>query len=308
MEDDRHNLAIDGDDTAGHVTAGLRATIVGSVVNAVLIVFKLWAGVLSGSQALIADGIHSVSDLFSDLVVALGLKWGRQHEDADHQYGHARIETISSMIVGMLLIGVGVGIAYSSIQALRADNPSSPSLFAVIAAAISILLKEGLYWYTIIIGRRLRSLALIGNAWHHRSDALSSVAVLIGVGATFVDPDWYVADSYAALIVTFFVAKIGLGLVWSAFKELSDTAPDREVLIQLTEYAEQVEGIRQVHDMRARLSGSQIFVELHIVVDPDLTVRAGHDIARNVKRQLLREFSDVTRVIIHTDPELKIEV
>ncbi|MBU8934659.1 MAG: cation diffusion facilitator family transporter [candidate division Zixibacteria bacterium] len=304
----QNTLAIGKESSLGDIGAGLRATVVGSVVNVVLVVFKLWAGILSGSQALIADGIHSLSDLFSDFVVILGLKWGRRHEDADHPYGHARIETISSMIVGMLLVGVAVGIAYSGLQSIYHHEPSSPSLFAVIAAATSIILKEGLYWYTIIIGRRLRSLALIGNAWHHRSDALTSVAVLFGVGATFVNPDWSLADSYAALVVTFFVAKIGLQLVWSAFKELSDTAPDREVLIQLTECAEQIDGIQQVHDMRARLSGSQIFVELHIVVDPDLTVRAGHAIAHNVKKRLLEEFSDVTRVIIHTDPELKTDI
>ena len=300
-------LPHNGDSTIGEVASGLRATAVGSVVNIILVVFKLWAGVLSNSQALIADGIHSLSDLFSDFVVIMGLKWGRKHEDADHPYGHARIETISSMVVGILLVAIGFGIAYNAIQSIFNHEPSTTSLFAVYVAAISIVMKEGLYWYTIVVGRRLRSLALIGNAWHHRSDALTSVAVLIGVGATYINHDFYMVDSYAAFFVTFFVVKVGVSLVWAAFRELSDTAPNKEVLEQLSATASGVKGVRQVHDMKARHSGTQIFVELHIVVDPDLTVRVGHEISRNVKARLLGEFADVTRVIIHVDPELKSE-
>jgi len=292
-------------DIAVGTTAGLRATWIGVVANVALVIFKLWAGFLSNSQALIADGIHSLSDLFSDFVVILGLKWGRQAEDADHPFGHARIETISSMIIGLVLIIAGLGITYSAVLSIYHHEPSSPSMFAVYVAAISVLFKEALFWYTLRVGRRLKSLALIGNAWHHRADALSSVAVLAGVGAVYVNPDWYLADSYAALLVTYFVIKVGITLVWSAFKELADTAPDRDVLNDLTECAAVIDGVRQVHDLRARHSGSQIFVEVHIVVDPELTVRQGHDIARTVKHSLLDGFADVTRVIVHVDPELK---
>ncbi len=292
-------------DPSASPAAGLRATWIGIAANVVLVVFKLWAGFLSRSQALIADGIHSLSDLFSDFVVILGLKWGRQEEDADHPFGHARIETISSMIIGLLLILTGLGITYSAIQSIFNHEVSSPSLLAVYAAAASVLFKEALFWYTLRVGRRLKSLALIGNAWHHRADALSSVAVLAGVGAVYLNPDWYLADSYAALLVTYFVIKVGITLVWSAFKELADTAPDRDILADLTASAAKIEGVLQVHDLRARLSGSQIFVEVHIVVDPELTVRQGHDIARGVKYSLLDGFADVTRVITHVDPELK---
>jgi len=285
--------------------SGLRVTWIGAGANVILVIFKLWAGFVSNSQALIADGFHSLSDLFSDFVVILGLKWGRRAEDADHPFGHARIETISSMIIGLVLILVGLGITYTAVLSIYRHEASIPSMFAVYAAAISVLVKEALFWYTIRIGNRLKSLALIGNAWHHRADALSSVAVLAGVGAVYVNPDWYLADSYAALLVTYFVIKVGITLVWSAFKELADTAPDRDVLVKLTERAAQVDGVRQVHDMRARYSGSQIFVEVHIVVDPDQTVRKGHDIASEVKHSLLDDYPDVTRVIIHVDPELK---
>jgi cation diffusion facilitator family transporter len=288
-----------------NAAAGVRATWIGCGTNVSLVVFKLWAGFAANSQALIADGFHSLSDLFSDFVVLLGLKWGRKAEDADHPFGHARIETISSMVIGLTLIVVGVGITYSAIRSIYLHNPSNPGLLAIYAAAISIVLKEILFWYTIRVGRRLRSLAVIGNAWHHRTDAFSSVAVLIGVGATYVKPEWHLADSYAALVVTFFIVKVGINLVWSAFRELSDTAPDREALAQIRERSIRIDGVRQVHDLRARYSGSQIFVEIHIVVDPDMTVRQGHDIARQVKATLLGEFADVTHVIVHVDPELK---
>ena len=285
--------------------SGLRVTWIGAGANVVLVIFKLWAGFVSNSQALIADGFHSLSDLFSDFVVILGLKWGRRAEDADHPFGHARIETISSLIIGLVLILVGLGITYTAVLSIYHHEASTPSMFAVYAAAISVLVKEVLFWYTIRIGNKLKSLALIGNAWHHRADALSSVAVLAGVGAVYANPDWYLADSYAALLVTYFVIKVGITLAWSAFKELADTAPDRDVLVKLTERTTQVDGVRQVHDMRARYSGSQIFVEVHIVVDPDQTVRQGHNIAREVKHALLDDYPDVTRVIIHVDPELK---
>jgi cation diffusion facilitator family transporter len=293
------------DGRASAVARGVKVTLVGSVVNVVLVVFKLWAGFVSGSQALIADGFHSLSDLFSDFVVILGLRWGHKQEDEDHHYGHARIETISGMVVGILLILVGVGIVYKALASIYHHDTSRPGLLAVFAAAVSIVLKEALYWYTVVIGRRLKSLVLVANAWHHRTDALSSVAVLIGVGATYINPDWHLTDAYAALVVTFFVIRIGLQLVRSAFRELSDTAPKQEVVNEIETTARQVPGIRQVHDLRARYSGSQIFIELHIVVDPDITVREGHAIARQVQHRLLNEFADVTRVIIHVDPELK---
>jgi len=289
------------------LAAGLRVTWVGAGVNIALVVFKLWAGLVSGSQALIADGVHSLSDLFSDVVVLFGLKWGRASEDADHPFGHARIETISGMIVGLVLILVGLWIAYEAISAIYLHQTARPSLFAIWAAAISVASKEILYWYTVTVGRRIQSVAVIANAWHHRTDVFSSIAVSIGVGATYLNENWHLADSIAALAVIYFVMKVGGRLTWSALKELADTAPDREVLANLSSHAAAVDGVRQVHDLRARHSGSQIFVEIHIVVDPDLTVRAGHEIAKTVKATLLQEFADVTRVIVHVDCELKPE-
>ena len=170
---------------------------------------------------------------------------------------------------------------------------------------MSILVKEGLYWYTIKVGKKIRSLVIIGNAWHHRSDALSSVAVLIGVAGAYINPDWYLADTLAAIIVSYFIARIGVKLIWSTFKEVVDTSPGGKVLRELISRAEKIDGVRQIHDVRARYSGSQILVEMHVVVDPDITVRAGHTIAKNVERTLKGEMDEVTHVIIHIDPDPK---
>ncbi len=285
------------------VASGLTVTWVGMAINVVLVAAKLAAGIVSRSQALVADGVHSVSDLFSDFVVLVGLRLGRKEEDEDHPFGHARIETISSMLVGALLLVVGAGIAFNALTSIYEHRRASPGLLAIIVAAFSIISKEAMYWYTVRVGRRIKSLALIGNAWHHRSDALSSVAVLIGVTAAYINPEWHLADAYAALIVTLFIFKVGWSLAWGALKQVVDTAPDREILDQLVETASAVDGVWEVHDVRARYSGSQIFVEMHIVVDPELTVREGHHIADKVRFHLVNKISDVTRVIIHVDPE-----
>jgi cation diffusion facilitator family transporter len=284
------------------LSSGLTVTWVGAAVNVFLVIIKTWVGLAVKSQALVADGVHSLSDLFSDAVVILGLKWGRKEEDENHPFGHARIETISSMIVGAILIVVGAGIAYGALTTIHEHRASSPGVLAVVVAGGSVILKEAMYWYTLAVGRRIKSLALIGNAWHHRSDALSSVAVLIGVTAAYVNPAWHLADAYATLVVTFFIFKVGGNLTWGALKQVVDTAPDSKILDQLVKTASAVDGVRQIHDVRARYSGSQIFVEMHIVVDPDLTVREGHHIADVVRFRLVDKVSDVSRVIIHVDP------
>ncbi|HOP07286.1 MAG TPA: cation diffusion facilitator family transporter [candidate division Zixibacteria bacterium] len=284
---------------------GLRVTWVGMFVNILLIGVKIVAGVLGRSQALIADGVHSISDLVSDVIVLLGLRWGRKGEDEDHQFGHARIETIAAMLTGIILILIGFGLAWSAILSIYEHESSHPGRLAIAAAFFSIVLKEAMYWYTIRIGRRIRSKALIGNAWHHRSDALSSIAVLIGVTGAYLNPDWSLADAVATLVVTFFIFRVGGTLTWSAMKEVVDTAPDPETLKKIMSYASAVEGVHQVHDIRARYVGSSIQVELHIVVDPDLTVREGHAIAKEVEKQVLKNVVDVERTIIHVDPEPK---
>lgn len=286
-----------------NISQGIKVTVVGMAANLLLVILKMYAGMLSKSQALIADGIHSLSDLLSDVIVILGLKWGSKEADEDHPYGHGRIETLSSMIVGLMLILFGIGLTYNAMTSLYSHDISHPGPLALIAAAISIIVKEGLYWYTVKTGRKMKSLAVIGNAWHHRSDALSSVAVLIGVGATYLDPSLVYADALAALVVTYFVVKVGASLLWQAMKEVVDTAPSEKTVQKIHDLALAVDGVKNVHDIRARFSASQILSELHIVVDPDQSVREGHAVAKAVEKVLIDEIEDLVKVTIHVDPE-----
>lgn len=285
------------------LSAGLRVTWIGAAVNVLLVILKIVFGLAARSQALVADGVHSLSDLLSDLIVVLGLKFGRREADADHPYGHGRIETMAGMVVGLVLIGVAAFLAYQAVSGLYRNEVYRPGGAAIVVAVVSILLKEAMYRYTMKVGSRIRSLALVGNAWHHRSDALSSVAVLIGVLAARLNPDWAIADVLAALVVTYFILRVGGKLVLAGAKEVVDTAPDRDVVRQLEHLANEVDGVEEAHDLKARYSGSDILVEIHIVVDPDLTVREGHLIADQVRFRLLEAVSEVSRVLVHVDPE-----
>lgn len=294
---------IDGLHSEQDTKAGLKVTWVGMIVNFLLIGLKAWGGIAGRSQALIADAVHSTSDLFSDLIVLLGLRWGRKEADADHPYGHGKIETIASLGVGLMLVMAAVWIAYSAIVSVYEHKSSSPNLGAIVVAVLSIASKEALYWYTVIVGRRIRSSAVIGNAWHHRSDAFSSVAVLIGVGASMLNPAWHLADALAAIVVSLFLFKVAAGLMWESLRELSDAAPEERILDELHHRAEQVPGVLQVHDLKARHSGPSILVEMHVVVSGGITVYEGHEIAREVRLRLLEDMDPVSEVLVHLDPE-----
>ena len=288
--------------------SGINVTLAGMFINIILVVFKLWVGIVGKSQALIADGVHSLSDIFSDLIVIFGIRWGRKEPDEDHPFGHRRIETIAGLIIGVILIFAGVGIIYNAIINIAKDNFQTSSIFVIYVAAGSIISKEILFWYTRSVGRRIKSTVIKANAWHHRTDALSSVAVLIGVLFVYINPKFYLADTIAAIIVSIFIMQVGASLIWSALKEVVDTAPDKEILLEMQQHAEDIEGVIQTHDIRARYSGALILVEIHIVVNPDLTVREGHNIAKQVEHRLLNNVENVSKVIIHVDPEFKKEI
>jgi cation diffusion facilitator family transporter len=281
---------------------GKTVTLVGMVANLVLIVIKIVGGFASRSQALIADGIHSLSDLLSDFVVLVGLKWGRQSEDEDHPFGHGRIETLSSLLVGVLLIGAGVGMGVAAARDLYLSETHHPSGLAILIAFISVLSKEALYHYTRIVGKRINSPALMSNAWHHRSDALSSVAVIIGVaGAIFLE-GWESLDSWAALLVSLLIAKVGASFIVSAIKEFIDTSPGKDVVTHIESCASTVDGVTDVHDLRARTSGGEVFVEIHITVNGDITVRRGHEVAKEVEMCLKDRVPHLGKAIVHVDP------
>jgi cation diffusion facilitator family transporter len=284
--------------------AGRSATLRAVVVNAFLVLFKLLCGVFGHSQALIADAAHSVSDLFTDVVVLIGLRIGRKAPDEKHHFGHARIETLASAIVAMALIGTALYLGIEAAWNIYRHTEHHPTWLALIGAGVSITLKEALYRYTVHVGRRIRSQLIVANAWHQRSDALSSVAVLLGVLGAQIHPSWGVLDSYAALIVSFFIIKVGLEILWSAVRELTDTAPQPETLARIRGCALSVDGVIGVHDLRARTLGGLFQMEMHIIVNGQQTVIEGHCIAKEVERCLEEEISGIDTIIVHVDPAI----
>lgn len=284
------------------IKAGNSATLVGALTNIFLILFKFFAGLFGHSQALIADAVHSVSDLFTDVVVLLGLKVGRKAPDSKHPFGHARIETLASAVVGVALIGTAVYLGITSSLDIYRHTEHHPTWLAVFGAAVSIVFKEALFQYTRRIGRKINSPLILANAWHHRSDAFSSVAVLLGVTAAQIKDSWHILDAYAALIVSFFIIKAGLQVIRDTLREFIDTAPEPEVLSKIRQCALSQAGVLDVHDLRVRTSGGFYQMETHIAVDGDLTVTEGHRIAKAVECCLLDEIEGADRVIIHVDP------
>lgn len=281
---------------------GRNVTLLGALLNLLLVGLKLAAGIWGHSQALIADAFHSLSDLISDAVVLVGLKMGRAPADDKHHFGHARIETMASALVGLGLLAAAAMLGYHAGQDIYHHKVSSPTWLALVAAAVSLASKEALYRYTMAVSRRISSAALKANAWHHRSDALSSLAVLLGVGAAAMNPDWRILDAYAAFLVSFLVLAAGVNITWDAVKEFTDTAPDPQVLREMETCARSVAGVMGVHDLRVRLSGGRYQMELHLVVDGSLTVRQGHTIVKEVEVCLLQDLELVDQVIIHIDP------
>ncbi|MEE9418246.1 MAG: cation diffusion facilitator family transporter [Desulfatiglandaceae bacterium] len=285
--------------------AGRSVTLVGVLVNAFLILFKFLAGVFGQSQALIADAVHSISDLFTDFVVLLGLRIGRKAPDEKHPFGHARIETLASATVGLALIATALYLGIEAALNIYRHTEYHPTGLALIGAAVSIALKEGLYHYTVHTGRRIKSQLVVANAWHQRSDALSSVAVLLGVVGARLKPSWHVLDSFAALLVSFFIVKVGLDILRTTLREFTDTAPQPEILNKIANCIRSVEGVIDVHDLRVRTSGGLYQMETHIVVDGALTVTEGHRIAKAAESCLAEEVPDLDQIIVHVDPAIE---
>lgn len=285
--------------------AGRSITLLAVAVNAFLILFKFLCGVFGHSQALIADAAHSVSDLFTDVVVLLGLKIGRKPADEKHHFGHARIETLASSVVALALIATALYLGIGAGWRIYRHTEYHPTLLALVGAGVSIGLKEALYHFTVHIGRRIKSPLIVANAWHQRSDALSSVAVLLGVAGARINPSWHILDSYAALVVSFFIIKVGLEIIWGAVGELTDTAPKPGVLSKIREHTLSVNGVIDMHDLRARTIGGLHQIEIHIVVDASMPVIEGHRIAKEVESRLMEEIADLGRIIVHVDPAVE---
>jgi cation diffusion facilitator family transporter len=279
-----------------------RASYVGAAINVLQTLIKIGFGILGQSAALIADGIHSLSDLLSDLLVIIAVKLGSREADHDHPYGHRRFETIATVILGISLIGIGGAIVWSVME--RMADPQRlpvPNMLSLGVAALSILINEWLYHYTKRIAKITRSKLLLANAWHQRSDAISSLVVLIGIGAVMMG--YPLADGVAAVVVALMVAKIGLNLVFESIKELVDTSLPPALVEEIRTAIHAIDGVEGIHLLRTRHMGEDALIDAHIVVDPRITVSEGHMIGDIVRDDLIKRFDDVMDVLVHVDPE-----
>lgn len=279
-----------------------RASYVGAAINIIQTLIKIGFGILGQSAALIADGIHSLSDLLSDLLVIIAVKLGSREADHDHPYGHRRFETIATVILGASLIAIGGAIAWSVMERMaQPEHLPVPNTLSLSVAALSILINEWLYQYTKRIAKTTRSKLLLANAWHQRSDAISSLVVLFGIGAVMLG--YPQADAVAAIVVALMVAKIGLNLMLESIKELVDTSLPPELVAEIRAAINAIDGVEGIHLLRTRQMGEDALIDAHIVVDPRITVSEGHMIGDIVRDDLIRRFDDVMDVLVHVDPE-----
>ncbi len=278
-----------------------RVTLIGAVVNVFLTVIKIGFGIIGQSSSLIADGVHSLSDLSSDFLVVIAIKLGSREPDYGHPYGHRRYETMATILLGLGLVVVAGGIVWDAYQRLAADQLLLPTHETFAIALISILANEWLYQYTKRIGEQTRSKLLLANAWHHRSDALSSIVVLLGIGAVFLGFPY--ADALAAILVGFFIVKMGMVLVLESMHELVDSSLPEEQIRDIRRVIKLTHGVRSIHLLRTRQMGEDAYVDAHIVVDPRITVSEGHVIGDRVRDKLKQDFDNITDVLVHVDPE-----
>ncbi len=277
-------------------------SVVGAVVNLVLTVVKVIFGIIGQSHALIADGVHSLADLSTDLMVWFAAKYSNQPADKEHPYGHARIETAFTVALGVVLIITAIGIVFDSAQRLL--NPETllqPTPIVLLIAAISILANEGLYQYTIRAAKQFNSGLLKANAWHHRSDAISSIVVLVGVAGSLMGLPYL--DAVAAVGVALMIGHIGWTQAWSSLRELVDTGMEPKTAAALKRIIGNVEGVRGVHMLRSRRMGGVYLIDVHIVVDERLSVSEGHKISEYVRLKLIDSHEDISNALVHIDPE-----
>ena len=277
-------------------------TLVGSAIDLSLGVAKIIVGVIGSSQALIADGVHSLSDLATDVMVLVAMKHGGREADEEHPYGHGRIETLATVALGVALIAVGIGIAWDAVaRMLSPDRLLHPGWLALSVAVVSIISKEAIYQYTMRAADRLNSNLLRANAWHSRSDAISSIVVVIGVIGSMAGFDYL--DAVAAVGVAIMVGKIGVDLAWHSSQELIDAAMDPEQVEKIRQVILSVDGVKTLHMLRTRRMGSDGLVDVHILVNSRISVSEAHLISDRVRLAITQQVPEVTDVTIHIDPE-----
>ena len=278
---------------------GIKVTLIGTASNLILSIIKFAGGIIGHSAAMIADATHSVSDLLTDMIVLIMLKVGQKPKDEDHPYGHGKAETLGTTVVGFIIISVGIGLAYEAWEMIQSGIARIPEPLAAGTALISIFIKEWLFRYTRSVGEKSNNSLLLANAWHHRSDAISSIAALVGIiGAMLGFP---ALDPIAATMVAFMIMKVGYELTLGGFRDLMDTALDEKDTQSIQVAIDDVSGVLKSHDLRTRKIGGEILMDVHIQVDSDLTVTEGHEVAERVRRKLIKNYPNTQDVLVHVD-------
>lgn len=275
---------------------------VGLIINLLLAAGKAAAGILGHSQAVLADAVHSLSDTVTDIAVILGVRFWSAPADENHPHGHGRIETLITVIIGLSVGGVAVGMGIDAIRGLRAHSTTSPSAIALVAAVASIVIKEGLYRWTAAVGRQVRSPALVANAWHHRSDAISSLPAAAAVAVSLIAPQWAVVDRVGAVVVCLLILQVAWRILRPALDQLVDAGAPADDCRRIEALALEVDGVEAAHAVRTRYVGAALAVDLHVEVDGGLSVAEGHAIAVAVRRRLVADGPDIADAIVQVEP------
>ncbi len=284
-----------------------KVTLVGSAGNIALMIFKFIAGFVGHSSAMIADAVHSLSDFVTDIIVLVFVSVSAKPQDRSHDYGHGKFETIATFFIGLALIAAAIGIIVSGVMALidwaGGADLKAPGLLALWAALLSIVVKEVLYQYTVYKGKRLNSQAVVANAWHHRSDAFSSIAAAIGIGGSILLGDrWTVLDPIASIVVGLFLVNVAMGLLRTSISELTEGSLPQETEQEIEDIITSFPEISEPHNMRTRRIGNHIAIEAHIRMDGNMPLRDVHNITSQVEHRLKERFGNETHITLHMEP------
>ena len=284
-----------------------KVTLVGGAVNVILLLFKFVAGIVAHSAAMVADAVHSLSDFVTDIIVLVFVSVSAKPQDRSHDYGHGKFETIATFFIGLALVVAAVGIIVSGVLALidwaGGADLEAPGQLALWAALLSIAVKEVLYQYTAYKGKKLNSQAVVANAWHHRSDALSSIAAAIGIGGAILLGDrWTVLDPIASIVVGLFLVKVAAGLLRTSIGELTEGSLPEDTEREIEEIITSFPGVSEPHNLRTRRIGNRIAIEAHIRMDGSVSLLKAHDLTSQVERKLKERFGDDTHITLHMEP------
>lgn len=291
-------------DTKPDETAVIRKlSLVGIIGNVFLSAFKFIAGIMGNSSAMVSDAVHSLSDVFATFIAFLGVRFGRREADASHPYGHERIESLAAIVLGLILLVTGVGIGWVGLEKILAGNYESlpiPGMIALVAAIVSIAVKEGMFWYTRHWARVIRSSAFEADAWHHRSDAMSSIGALVGVGGSMLG--YPVLDPIASVVICLFILKQGISIIYDTLKKMLDTSCGEQFEKEVRQLVDAENQVERIDMLRTRMFGDKVYIDMEIAIDGSMQLTDAHAIAERVHDDIEHAFPEVKHVMIHVNP------